>query len=135
MSSSRGASYLGGVGGLGVVLQRSRQPEVGHLADQVTVHQDVSGRQVAVDVAHVGQVPAGTRTGAGQRTLALSSGHPSDPPHSGRDAAQHSHQLDDRELTIVLLPEDQKGENGRVLSITDRKAGAIRQQLAAVSCG
>ena len=70
-----------GVGGVGrVVLQEARQAEVRHLADQVAVDQDVAGGQVAVDVVHVTQVL-----------------------HPRRDASQHAHQLDHRELPVVLL--------------------------------
>ena len=73
-------AHPGGVGGLGVVLQHAGHAEVRHLAHQVAVDQDVPGGQVAVDVAHVGEVL-----------------------HARRDSPQDAHQLDHRETTVVLL--------------------------------
>ena len=72
--------YRGGVGCLRVVLQDSGQAEVGHLAHQVAVDQDVPSRQVSMDVPHVGQVL-----------------------HARGDATQHAHQLDAGKLGVMLL--------------------------------
>ncbi|TNN78175.1 hypothetical protein EYF80_011680 [Liparis tanakae] len=74
------AAFKETVGRLRVVLQNPTQAKVGHLTHQVAVDQDVPSCQVSVDVAHVGQVL-----------------------HPGGDAAQHAHQLDHRELTVVFL--------------------------------
>ena len=49
-------TYLSRVSGVGVVVDGPAQPEVGDLADEVLVDQDVPCGEVAVDVAHVGQV-------------------------------------------------------------------------------
>ncbi|XP_029801760.1 ephrin type-A receptor 2 [Suricata suricatta] len=76
------STYAGGVGGLGVILQHAGQAEVGHLADQVAVDEDVAGSQVAVDIVHVGQVL-----------------------HASRNAPEHAHQLQHAELAVLLLPE------------------------------
>ena len=73
-------TYSGGVGSVGVVLQHPGQAEVRHFTHQVAVDQDVPGRQISVDVAHVGEVF-----------------------HARGDATQHTHQLDDGELGIVFL--------------------------------
>ena len=73
-------TYSGGVGSVRVVLQHPGQAEVRHFTHQVAVDQDVPGRQISVDVAHVGEVF-----------------------HAGGDATQNTHQLDDGELAIILL--------------------------------
>lgn len=75
-------THRGGVDSLGIVVNHSGQAEVGHFTYEIAVDEDVPRRQIAMDVAHVGEVP-----------------------HPCRDAAQHSHQLDDGELTVVLLRE------------------------------
>lgn len=70
-----------GVGGVRcVVLQEARQAEVRHFTHQVTVNQNVPGRQVTMYVVHIGQVL-----------------------HPCSDATQHANQLDDRKLPVVLL--------------------------------
>lgn len=61
-------------------MQVAGQAKVGHFTHQVAVDQDVASGQVAVDVVHLRQIF-----------------------HPGRDAAHHPHQLDHRELAIVLL--------------------------------
>ena len=63
-----------------ILLQEARQAEVGHLAHQVAVDQDVAGGQVPVDVTHLCQVL-----------------------HARGDATQHTNELDHSKLTIVLL--------------------------------
>lgn len=63
-----------------IILKKTWQAEVGHLAHQVAVDQYVPGCQVSMDVVHVTQVL-----------------------HSCCYASQHSHQLDHCELPVVLL--------------------------------
>lgn len=84
-------THTGGVCSVRVVLQHPGQAEVRHLTHQVAVDQDVAGSQVSVDVAQVRQVG-----------------------HTGRDAAQQAHQLDDGELAIVSLQGGRK-EKGKKL--------------------
>ena len=79
-------AHPGGVRSLRVVLQHSGKAEVGHLAHQVAVDQDVSRCQVPVNVAHVRQVL-----------------------HTRGDATQHADQLDPCELGIVFLQEWEEG--------------------------
>lgn len=76
-------THGGGVDRLGVVVDHPGQAEVGHFAYEVAVDQDVARGQISMDVAHVGEVA-----------------------HPRRDAPQHPHQLDDRELAVVFLEED-----------------------------
>lgn len=59
------------------------QPKVRDLAHQVGVDQHVSSRQVPVDKVSLGEVP-----------------------HPCPDASEHPHQLQNAELTLVLLEED-----------------------------
>ncbi len=72
--------YRCGVRSLRVVLQDSGQAEVWHFTHQIAVDQDVSSCQVSVNVAHVWQIL-----------------------HARGDATQHANQLDDSEVTIMLL--------------------------------
>lgn len=74
------STHSGGVDGLGVIVDHSGQAEVGHFTDEVAVDEDVARRQVPVHVAHVREVA-----------------------HPGGDAAQHTDQLDYRELPVMLL--------------------------------
>lgn len=74
------STHAGSIGSLGVVLQHSRQAKVGHLALQVVVDQDVARGQIAVNVAHVGEVL-----------------------HARGDATQHAHKLEGCHLTVVVL--------------------------------
>lgn len=74
----------------GSVVQEARQAKIGDLADQVAVHQDISGGEVSVHVIHVRQVL-----------------------HPCGDAAQHPHQLRHCEAPVVQLPE--RGRVGREL--------------------
>lgn len=76
-------THGGGVDRLGVVVDHPRQAEVGHFAYEVAVDQDVARSQISMDVAHVGEVA-----------------------HARRNAPQHPHQLDDRELAVVFLEAD-----------------------------
>lgn len=70
-----------GVGRVGrVLVQEAREAEVGNLAHQVAVDEDVARCQVAVDVVHVGEVL-----------------------HSGRDSSQHADELRHREPAVVEL--------------------------------
>lgn len=73
-------AHRGGVGCIRVVLQHPGEPEIGHLADQVAVNQDIAGGQVAVDVAQVREVA-----------------------HAGAHASEHAYQLRDGELPIMSL--------------------------------
>lgn len=76
-------THGGRVDRLGVVVDHPGQAKVGHFAYEVAVDQDVARGQISMDVAHVGEVA-----------------------HPRRDAPQHPHQLDDRELAVVFLEED-----------------------------
>ena len=79
----------------GVLLQEARQAEVRHLAHQVAVDQNVTGSQVSVDVAHLGQVL-----------------------HARGDATQHTHQLDGSELAVVELNRREKKLSWRMSDMT-----------------
>lgn len=46
-----------GVSSLRVVLQNAGEAKIRHFAHKVTVDQDVASCQIAVDIAHVSQVP------------------------------------------------------------------------------
>lgn len=74
------STHSGSVDSLRVIVNHSGQPEVGHFTDKVAVDQDVARRQVTVHVAHVREVA-----------------------HPGGDSAQHTDQLDHRELTVMFL--------------------------------
>lgn len=62
---------------------KSGQAKVRDFADQVGVDQDVSSRQIPVDEVSLGEVP-----------------------HPCPDASEHPNQLQNAELTLVLLEED-----------------------------
>ena len=70
-----------GVRALRGALDLPAETEVGDLADELRVDEHVARGQVAVHVAHLGEVL-----------------------HAGGDATQHSHQLQDLELSVIRLP-------------------------------
>lgn len=74
------STHTCGVRPLRIVLQHPGQAEVRHFALHVVVNEDVAGSQVSVDVAHVREVL-----------------------HACSDATQHAHQLEGRNLTIMVL--------------------------------
>lgn len=74
------STHGGSVDSLRVIVDHSGQPKVGHFTDEVAVDEDVACCQVAVHVAHVGEVA-----------------------HAGGNATQHTDQLDHRELAVVFL--------------------------------
>ena len=72
--------YPSGVGALCCALDLAAQSEIGDLADELRVDEDVAGGQVAVDVVHLAEVL-----------------------HAEGDAAQHAQQLQHLELAVVGL--------------------------------
>lgn len=73
-------AYRGCVSGIRVVVQDAREAEVRDFANQVAVDEDVTSRQVPVDVTQIGEVA-----------------------HAGADAPEHDHQLEHRKLPVVFL--------------------------------
>lgn len=65
---------------LRIVVDDSRQAKVRYFTHKVAVDEYVPCSQISMDVSHVGEIP-----------------------HSCCNAPQHSHQLDDCELTIMFL--------------------------------
>ena len=104
------ATHRGGVGSIRVVLQHPGEPEVGHLADQVAVDQDVAGGQIAVDIAQVREVA-----------------------HASAHASEHAHQLHDGELAVVRLQRNAARASGRLLE-AHQGPPCLRSMLVSKVC-
>lgn len=72
---------------LRIVVDDSRQAKVRYFTHKVAVDEYVPCSQISMDVSHVGEIP-----------------------HSCCNAPQHSHQLDDCELTIMFLKKKRKSD-------------------------